>query len=90
MEKYPAIILLSFLINIPMGMLVARSRKVALKLLYTHLPAPVLIMFRKTWQLEKPFIAVIILFAVLGLLAGKWMHKRSQQNVTGKRGEKIG
>ena len=87
MEKYLAIILISFVINSPMGMLVARSKKLALKLLYIHLPVPVLIVLRKTWQLEKPFIAVIILFAVLGLLTGKWMHKRRLQNVTGKKGE---
>ena len=90
MEKYLAIILISFLINIPMGMLVARSKKVALKLLYIHLPVPVLFLLRKTWQLEKSFIAVIILFAILGLFAGKWVRKRWPQSVTGKKGEKIG
>ena len=79
MEKYLAIILLSFLINIPMGMLVAKSKKLALKLLFIHLPVPVLILLRQTWQLEEFFIAVIILFAIPGLLAGKWMHKKQSK-----------
>ncbi len=76
MGKYLAIILISFLINTPMGMLVARSKKMALKLLYIHLPVPVLILLRKAWQLEKSFIVVIILFAILGLFAGKWVRKQ--------------
>ena len=85
MEKYLAIILIAFVINIPIGILVARSKKTALKLLYIHLPVPVLMMLRKTWQLEKSFIAVVILFAIIGLLAGKLVHKRRTQNATGKR-----
>ncbi|MDM8553205.1 hypothetical protein QUF75_00525 [Desulfococcaceae bacterium HSG7] len=89
MEKYSAIILIAFLINIPMGILVARSKKTALKLLYIHLPVPVLMVLRKTWQLEKPFIAVIILFAIMGLLAGKQVHKKRTQNVTDKRRTKM-
>ena len=85
MEKYLAIILIAFVINIPIGILVARSKKTALKLLYIHLPVPVLMMLRKTWQLEKSFIAVVILFAIIGLLAGKLVHKRRTPNATGKR-----
>lgn len=81
MEKYIAIILISFLINIPMGMLVAGAKNPALKLLYIHLPVPILILLRKTWHLEKIFIAAIILFAILGLLTGKWMYKRRSQNI---------
>ena len=74
-----AIILISFLINIPMGMLVAGAKNLALKLLFIHLPVPILILLRKTWQLEKLFIAAIILFAILGLLTGKWIYKRRSQ-----------
>lgn len=75
MDKYLAIIFISFFINIPMGMLIAGTKQVWLKLLYIHLPVPVLFILRKTWHLEKPFIAVIIFFAVLGLLGGKRLHK---------------
>jgi len=78
MEKYLAITLIAFLINIPMGILVARSKKIALKLLFIHLSAPILMVLRKTWQLEKFFIAVIILFAITGHLTGKWVHKRGK------------
>ncbi len=45
------------------------------KLAVHAMPVPVLILLRKTWQLEKSFIAIIILFAILGLFAGKWMRK---------------
>jgi len=61
-----------------MGVLVAGTKQIWLRVLYIHLPVPVLFILRKTWQLEKQFIAVIILFAVLGLLAGKRLHKRRE------------
>jgi len=85
MEKYMAIILISFLLNIPMGMLVDGAKNLALKLLFIHLPVPILILLRKTWQLEKLFIIAIILFAIIGLLTGKWMNKRRSQNISAKK-----
>jgi len=60
-----------------MGILAAGAKHIWLKLLYIHLPVPVLFILRKTWQLERSFIAVIILFAVLGLWAGKRLHGRA-------------
>ena len=78
MEKYLIITLISFLINLPVGVLVAGTKQIWLRLLYIHLPVPALFILRKTWQLEKQFIAVIILFAVLGLLGGKRLHKRRE------------
>jgi ABC-type microcin C transport system permease subunit YejB len=90
MEKYTAITIISYIINIPMGILVAKSKNLALKLLFIHMPVPILIVLRKTWQLEKYFIAVVILFAILGLLTGKWVHKWRLKGITSRKGETTG
>jgi hypothetical protein len=82
MEKYIAITLIAYIINFPMGILVARSKKLGFKLLYIHLSVPILAALRITWQLKKYYIAVIILVAVIGQLTGKWIYNRRQKSTT--------
>jgi hypothetical protein len=87
MTKYITITLFAYAINLPMGALMAKSKKLIMKLVYIHLPVPILVALRKTWQLDDTFIVVIIGSAILGLLSGKYLHNNQCPRAAANRRE---
>ena len=86
MAKYITITLFAYAINLFMGILVAKSKRLIIKLVYIHLPVPIMLTLRKTWQLEESFLVVIIIFAILGLLSGQYIYNHPYQRaVSGKK-----
>ena len=61
---------LSFMLNLPMGMLRVRTERFAMKLLYIHAAIPVIYFGRLFSGLDLRYIPVFIAAAVLGQIWG--------------------
>ncbi len=61
---------LSFMLNLPMGMLRVRTERFAMKLLYIHAAIPVIYFGRLFSGLDYRYIPVFIAAAVLGQIWG--------------------
>lgn len=61
---------LTFALNVPFGYLRSRTRKLPLKILYIHLPIPIIILGRIISNLDYGYIPLFVLAAVLGQLWG--------------------
>ncbi len=75
-----AVISFAVAINVVMGVFVARAKRRAVKLLFIHLPVPVLIWLRHELALDTYFIIFTITAAIAGLLTGKWLSTRWEQS----------
>ncbi len=61
---------LSFMLNLPMGMLRARTEKFAMKIFYIHAAIPIIYFGRMFSGLDFRYIPVFLAAAVLGQIWG--------------------
>lgn len=72
-----AVLAFALVLNVVMGVCVARSKRAYAKLFFIHAPVPVLIWLRHDLELDTWFAVVTFLTAIGGLLIGRWAYRRT-------------
>ncbi len=77
----PVLTTITFILNIICGFFRVRQEKLKMKLLYIHIPIPLIAFLRITWKISWKFIPFFVMVAIVGQFLGGKLNAFTSKKV---------